>query len=452
MSSRNLETSHRLPAPLWRFAIACLLLLCFSWSFGEHYWQRTQQETASLWAHDWDSAYTDLSHYQYLYDRFHTAAFFHSEETFAYPAPTAVLFDGIYHLGANQLPLFLAAIALTALAAGFLFFRALIRSRVARDEAALFVLCILLSSWPLLFLMERANIEFILWIFVAVGSWALYRERPILAGVLFGVAASLKLYPIVMLSVLFNRKHFKAFCAGVAAFAASLAASFWFVGPTFAEALRGTLHGITGFVGNYASSAHSEIETDHSLLAAVKMIAVNPPFRHTHFASWTPYYLVLAGAAVTAIYLLRVRRMPVVNRLLFASLCMVALPPVSYDYTLVHLYLPFALFVIAAVRAQQERDDVHLPGALTPGFKRALACFAILFTPQYFLVWANRGPLGYFDANGLLKALAALALMGFVAKHPLHIPAPFTSDHDAASAEPSLDELADDASMPALTA
>jgi hypothetical protein len=46
---------------------------------------------------------------------------------------------------------------------------------------------------------------------------------------------------------------------------------------------------------------------------------------------------------------LRVRSLPFLNRLIFLIAAMVCLPPVSFDYTLVHLYLPILMLCAAMV-------------------------------------------------------------------------------------------------------
>jgi hypothetical protein len=58
-----------------------------------------------------------------------------------------------------------------------------------------------------------------------------------------------------------------------------------------------------------------------------------------------PYYLI-AGAFALLLFL-RVRTLPFLNRLIFLAATMVSLPPVSFTYTLVHLYLPLILLLCA---------------------------------------------------------------------------------------------------------
>jgi len=400
------EASRKLPSALWRFLIACVAITAFSWLFAHLYYQRTGLENATLWSHDPSDAFGDFSHYSDLFGDFHTADFFFNrDDAFAYPAPAAVVYFWLYHMGPHQLGIFLGGILLSAFAAASLFTRSLIRTGVAPAQSALFAVGAVLTSWPLLFLFERANIELVLWLLAALGLWALLRNHPILAAVLFGLTASIKIYPLVLLALLFSRRHRWAFLTGMSAFGLSLLLSCWFVGPTISIAFHGALNGVIGFVGNYAATAHSELRFDHSFLATIKQFTSHHLWMHYDFSTLSHIYVPVVAVGATLLFLLRVNSLPLINRMLFVTICMVALPPVSYDYTLVHLYIPFALLVLAGVRAAQTQTDL-------PGLKPALACFALLFTPQLFLFY------GALNLNGVLKSAALAGLLILLARHP----------------------------------
>lgn len=132
-------------------------------------------------------------------------------------------------------------------------------------------LILLVTSWPLLLLMERANIELVVLCLTLGGSLSYWREPPRWAAVLWGLAASMKIYPVILLALFFKRKHLGTLCYGLTVFTASLLFSFWWVGPSIEIAAVGTLHGVTGFVSGYTYQARTgELGFDHSFLAALK--------------------------------------------------------------------------------------------------------------------------------------------------------------------------------------
>ena len=402
-------STHKLPPVLWRFLVACIAITIFSWVFAHFYYQHTRLENASLWSHDPTDAFGDFSHYVDLFPSFHTADFWLSDDRFAYPAPAAVVYFWLFSMGPYQLAIFLGAIIASALLSAGLFIRKLLQHGISPMQATLFTAGTVLSSWPLLFLYERANLELVIWILAALGVWALLRNHPILAGVLFGLTASIKVYPLVLLALLFSHRHRWAFLTGMATFGLSMLLAFWFVGPTIPMAFHGALDGVLGFVGNYAATAHSELRFDHSFLAAIKQLTSHHVWMHTDFSALSHIYVPVVAVGATLLFLLRVNSLPLINRILFVMICMVALPPVSYDYTLVHLYVPFALIALAGIRAANAHVEL-------PGFKPALACFAVLFTPQLFLFY------GALNLNGVLKSTALAGLIVLLARHPFPDP------------------------------
>jgi len=415
----SISLSKDLPSSLWRWLVICVYISAFSWLYGILGYRYNHRYTSiSVWSIYKDDVFGDFYHYSKLFSLFHTESFFQSQDRFAYPAPAAVIYHVLYSLGRHQLGIYLTFTLLTALVAGYLFFRSLVRAGIASSRAGIFVAGVLLSSWPLVFVCQRANIEVTIWVLASLGIWALLRERPMLAAVLFGLAASIKIYPILLLLLLLSRRMIYAFALGLLVFALSLLFSFWYVGPTISIALHGTLNGITGFIGNYAATAHhNELQADHSFLAAIKSVFSIHKLGFSNFTVLTHLYIPLAAIGAALLFFLRVQFLPVANRILFVMICMVALPPVSYDYTLIHLYVPFALIALTVVHCTQSRTTLS-------GLEPVLACFAVLFTPQLFLFYNS------LHLNGTLKAIALACLLLLLVRYPFVC----TSEHPALTA------------------
>ncbi len=92
------------------------------------------------------------------------------------------------------------------------------------------------------------------------------------------------------------------------------------------------------------------------------------------------------------------------------AICMVALPPVSYDYTLVHLYIPFALIVLAAVHA------CAMQALTCPASSGRWPVLRVIFTPQLFFFHND------LALNGVLKSLAMIGLLVLLARYPFPDP------------------------------
>ena len=76
----------------------------------------------------------------------------------------------------------------------------------------------------------------------------------------------------------------------------------------------------------------------------------------------------------SASHFLRIRHLPVINQVLCLCIAFILLPPVSYDYTLLHLYVPWGLLVMFAQEQQILRREV-------PGLTAAFVCLGILMAP-----------------------------------------------------------------------
>jgi hypothetical protein len=85
------------------------------------------------------------------------------------------------------------------------------------------------------------------------------------------------------------------------------------------------------------------------------------------------------------------------------------LPPSSYDYTLIHIFLPGAMLVLMAIERRNEAID---------GLNAVALCFAYLMAAETELVWHRTG------FAGATKAVVFLVLFYLALRYP------FTSSFD----------------------
>ena len=98
-------------------------------------------------------------------------------------------------------------------------------------------------------------------------------------------------------------------------------------------------------------------------------------------------------------------RKPLLNQLFAVVLLILLLPPVSGDYTLLHLYLPWGVFMIFLVRdVGRGRIDFSLKKSL-----RIIIPCAVILTPQSYLTLQGGGFAGQIKALVLIALLFAIA-------------------------------------------
>jgi hypothetical protein len=319
-----------------------------------------------------DKLFGDLLEYVPTFHCLHHSEFFvgtAAHHAVAYPPFGVALLAFVYGTGHPVLCWLL--IVGVAMAVGVWKALQLIVARgVNRFVAALFLVTTAVMSFPIEGLVQRANVELFVWIFVALGCWMFLRGRDDAAAVLWGLAAATKLYPVILFALFLGGKRGRAFSVACLAAIGSTVAAMAFIGPTITTVWRGSIEGIFGYQGiRGAEWSMHELAANHSLFLWFKLWAA---MVHVSSAALTKPYLVIGGALFAAVYFGRVRRMPLTNQLLIVMIFMVTLPQVSYFYTLVQLYVPWFLLVLLAIDA--ERNGTHVDG---------LSVTILLFVPVF---------------------------------------------------------------------
>lgn len=333
--------------------------------------------------------FEDILVYKGRFTLFHTAKFFKSKaySAFAYPAGCAPVYEALYK---THEPLWayllLAAIALAIAIAVLLWM-------LRRAGISFLFLWLLPFCFPFVFLIQRANIELVLWSLVALGLLAYARGWRYAAAVLIGIPAAMKLYPVFLLGLFLRKKDdLPPFLVGAATMIATMCGAIYWAGPDFMTAARGFSSGVSQFQGHYAQTVRSaEINFDHCLFSPVKYLSQQ---KHFSLHEWMLIYYLAAGTLAVLLFL-RVRTFPFLNRVVFLTAAMVSLPPVSYTYTLVHLYLPAAFLLCALIPMKRPPASAVL----------ALGCLLALFVP---LVGASAV---YPIAAGPMQSFVLLALL-----------------------------------------
>jgi hypothetical protein len=340
----------------------------------------------------------------------HRAAFFDP----ANPAPVAYPPFGASQLGllysSGHPVIFFLILALSAL--GFAIWgvsRALVEKGIDRRIATLFPLTLALVSFPIERLVAQGNIEIFLWIFAAAGTWAYLRDRDDVAAIFWGLAAASKLFPVVLLLLFLARRKYRAFAIGMLVFVAVSALSAMYLGPDLVTAWRGSLQNVFGYQQLRAAELTTrEMNANHSWFLLVKFAAAVAGLSALKLVK---FYYVCGGLLFAAVFYGRLRKMPVANQLLGASVFMLTLPTISYFHTLVNLYAPLMVLFFVAIRA--EKAGVRIAGLST-----AILLFVPLFASFQLFTFPT-----YFLYCGVVQAILLLVLFLYAVQYPFAEPA-----------------------------
>jgi hypothetical protein len=346
--------------------------------------------------------FADLTEYLPTFRMVHTAGFFDHAGTspVAYPPFGAVVFAAVYATG-RPVGVYLAMVVVGLVACVWGVWRGLVANGVGRVVAGMFVGTVAVTSFPIWGMVQRGNIELVVWGFCAAGVWAWWRGWDEVAAVLWGLAAGMKLYPVVLLVLLLPRGRWRAFGVGVGTFVVVSVASMVWLGPSVGAAWRGSVAHVFGYQGvRVGEWSMHELAANHSAFGLVKVMAVG--FGWPAAGLVAIYYA--AGAVVFAgAFFGRLWRMPRANQLLAVSVFMVMLPPVSYFYALVHLYAAWVVLVFVAVRSREK----------VPGLAPAILLFVPLFGSFTLLTFR-----GVWMFGGLVQACLLVGMFVCAVRFP----------------------------------
>jgi len=404
----------RLPAELRAFWAASLAVFALTFVVGWMKWR------AGLSRYNWDPLsdplFGDLMEYPGTYKLLHTAAFFFNVagkpwpypmySPVAYPPFAAAVMAPMYAFRVPELLYLAVSGAWIAALVGWVA-RGLVRAGTGVATAVAMPLSLALISFPILRMVHQGNVEIVLWMFTAVGVLMFLRGHNDAAAVLWGLAAAMKMFPMVLLVLLLPRGKWRAFAVGAGTFFGATLWALWWLGPSVRVAWAGTMQNVFGYEGaRTAEWTLRELVANHSLIEVAKLGAMIVRYP---MGKLTLPYFAFGAVAFGAAFFGKLWKMPVANQVLGVSTFMVMFPPISYYHALVHMVAPLLLLGWIAVRAQ--RAGVRVKGLLG-----TMLLFVPLFAP--FTVLTFRGALMFC---GLLQALVLAVLFLRALEYPFAV-------------------------------
>ena len=412
--AREASGRVRLPPELRAFWVASLATFALTFVVGWLKWR------AGLSRYNWDPLsdplFGDLMEYPGTYKLLHSAAFFFNVagnpwaypmfSPVAYPPFAAAVMAPLYAFPIPELLYLLVSGAWLAVLVGWVG-RGLVRVGVALATAVLMPLSLVLISFPIERLVHQGNIEIVLWMLTALGVLAFLRGRDDAAALLWGLAAAMKLFPLVLLVLLLPRRKWRAFAEGVATFVGATVWALWWLGPSVRVAWAGTMVNVFRYQGaRTAEWTLRELVANHSLIEVAKIVAM---IAHYPMDKLTLPYFACGAAVMGAALFGKLWKMPVANQVLAVSTFMVMFPPISYYHALVHMVAPLVLLGWIAIRAQQA-------GVRVRGLQGTMLLFVPLFAPFTLLTYPT-----VFVYCGLVQALLLLVLFLCALEYPFDV-------------------------------
>ena len=358
-----------------------------------------------------DTDFGDLLIFRRAMQHIGSVDFFHTGPRFAYPAAAAIFYRIIY-LFPHPTSAYLAFILATALGLLYIFARKLHSIGMPWLRAAALTAAVFILAFPFWVNLQRANIEWIVFLLCATGTYCFLSRRQNFAAACWGTAAAVKLFPIFYLVLLLRKGHWRAAFIFASACIAATLAGLRILNPNIVIANREVMVGLLTFKHDYTEHLRPiESLTDHALFCTLKRV-LSPWVQN--FSGALPIFLLVSGLVLLLLWMLRLRHMPARNQLIAATLCMLIFMPTSLGYTMLHLYTIFGIVAVAAVWTA--RDGSPSDGTSHNVLRSMLVLLACATVPLTWMVY--QGIWYYAPAETFLLLTLLVLAVGF----PIHAP------------------------------
>ncbi len=276
----------------------------------------------------------------------------------------------------------------TASALIFVFFMVVGRevAKVSYANKRNSILCVLmamalcLASYPFQFALDRMNAELILFGFIAVGFIFYVHQRYKVAAIWIGLAAAMKIYPGAFALVFLYKRQYREFAISILSTLVATAVALVIFQVTPFEVLdvyRSAAPSYAKMMAEFMPLAYG-----NTFFAVIRAIQFEMDFR---WAVQIPvveqtmklYSLISAIVGVGVLGITFMPSLKLFERLILIVAVILLVPIVSFDYKLLHLFVPMA-FWLSEGPAKMGRDLIYL------------AFFAIMLSPMaYKVMYAN---------------------------------------------------------------
>ena len=232
-------------------------------------------------------------------------------------------------------------------------------------------------SYPFLFAVDRANIEFLLFIFLYLFVYFDQKKYSIISVVFLSFAIAMKAFPAVFLLLLLSEKKYKEMILAV-----TLSVFFTFVALLcFKGGVSANLnYMLSGFNVNtlaQLSTSNNVLQRGVSLFTLFKLIFIQTNYIHKiDMVKFLSIYtkIIFSVFIVIGYYVVTIER-EFWKKVMVLVSAMLLFPHVSVDYKLLYLFIPLFLFI-----NYPKNDKYDLFYIIT---------FALLLIPKDYFIFPN---------------------------------------------------------------
>ena len=255
-----------------------------------------------------------------------------------------------------------------------------------------FIICFM--SYPLLFNLDRANIETYLYLAMSAFMLSYVRQRYCLSALFLAMAIAMKFFAVIFLLAYIAKKQWRPIFLAAGFTMALTLIPLWLFEGGFVANLSALAGALGSFGTRYIDDPFKTIQHSTSFYAVVRLLyllkfdTVDIDFKIPYAIAMTAILLPLSGYIIF-------RPLAAWQRIYLITFVFILFPFISFDYRLIHLNLPLFLLINST---KKERFELPI-----------LIGFSLLLIPKDYGVFGLD-----ISVNVLLNPLIMTFMAGLV--------------------------------------
>ena len=249
-------------------------------------------------------------------------------------------------------------------------------------------------SYPFMFEVDRANLEYVVWASLILFFIFYKKQNYKTAAVMLAFPICMKLYPAVFILLFLQKKRIKEFC--ICGIVCIIVTSLGYVllGGTFAT-LPIAISGFESFIDTQVETVNG-VKFDHTIWSMInyyKLLFGGELCGTLGLILYTVFIIAIAILIGLYIIFLEKEEWKIITLL---TVMMITFPYFSYDYTLIHMFIPIGFFITSKDTKKWE-DIVYA------------ILFGITIMPMNWFEHTYKDTT--LNAGSLIRPLALIAIM-----------------------------------------
>ncbi len=220
-----------------------------------------------------------------------------------------------------------------------------VKAYSGRRETVMSVIVFSAMAYPFLFSLDRGNLENLVFIFLAAAIHYFVKQKYCTSAILLSVPIAMKLYPIVFLPLFFIKRQYKAGLLVVFSSCFLTIISMALLAGGIVQSAGGLLSCLSRFYADCVTDPFRGLQHNVSLLGFLKTIILCIDFPSALFYLYKNYFVAACLLYCMIIYFLCLNKISMWKCISLLVFSMLLLPQVSFDYKLIHIFIPLMLYI-----------------------------------------------------------------------------------------------------------